>query len=55
MFGNEASSFDSNKAPVWKGGRGGGYLIQNIYQEEKTAAIQMKISKLAVLHINIQY
>jgi hypothetical protein len=52
MFCNEASSFDSNKDPVWKGGRD---LIQNIYQEEKTAAIQMKMSKLAVLHINIQY
>jgi hypothetical protein len=32
-----------------------GDLIQNTYQEEKTAAIQMKMSKLAVLHINMQY
>jgi hypothetical protein len=51
MFGDEASSFDSNKDPVQK--RGGG-LIQNMYQE-KTAAIQMKMGKLAVLRINIKY
>jgi hypothetical protein len=48
MFCNEAISFDSSKDPVQKGG---GDLMQNICQEEKSAAIQLKMSKLAVLHI----
>ena len=53
MFCNEASCFDSSKDPIQKGG--GGDLMQNIYQEEKSVAIQMKMSKLAVLLIHIQY
>jgi hypothetical protein len=65
MFGNEASSFDSNKDPekgrlLQRGCKPPALmdelpLTQNIYQKKKLAVIQMKMRKLAVLGINMQY